>query len=218
MLTEIKRETQQMIQNMMRDNPEQLNKRMIGAFGKLNRLKQMCLHPSLLKRSINRENWETFTNSLATFLINNSTEFKKRRCEEIRATMVDGVCPICFENLEGIAQLAFCGHVFCNDCIQRVMGPQGNKKCPECMTSWNRNDLACRFKDIPNDLFDEEQNDGFQVSAKLKMISNLVKHFIENKPNSIDCKNPKFRLVGDLPIEHITDKETDDCKIIIFSQ
>lgn len=42
-------------------------------------------------------------------------------------------CPICMDTIrEGVPYSAVCGHVFCKECITRVVKEQ--KKCPFCST------------------------------------------------------------------------------------
>lgn len=68
-----------MIAGLMRTGESELNKHMISAMSKLLRLKQACCHSNLVKKKINRENWQEFRKTLTLFLTNTSEEWRNTR-------------------------------------------------------------------------------------------------------------------------------------------
>lgn len=193
------------------------NNGMIGAMAKLMRLKQACCHRSMVKRVINNGCWDTFQTQLNRIMFNlmTSSEFRENRLDEIRALLVDGTCPVCYDGLEG-AVVAYCGHVYCVDCAHTIM-TQGNRKCPECRVVWTERQESERFVEVPVNIISRDNtNETFEDSSKTEMICGILKKYLSGV-NMIDkgcvVKNTSGEIVSlSEPFE------TEDNKFVVFSQ
>mmetsp|Transcript_55078 Transcript_55078/g.120077 ORF Transcript_55078/g.120077 Transcript_55078/m.120077 type:complete len:121 (+) Transcript_55078:1355-1717(+) len=105
----------------------------IHAFAKIMRLKQACSHHRLLyKKTASVEQLDMIErNKLFAFVDNENTNFKLNLVENIVNELNDSNCAICQYEYDSDTVILKCGHLFCQDCIDRMF-MMSEPVCPSC--------------------------------------------------------------------------------------
>jgi len=178
------------------------------------RFRQLCCHRELIKEV----NWgevmddmdklkktlEEFTNSELNNEEGDDKERAKRLAQKLSQMIRDGVtedCSVCLEDLRSPV-ITLCSHIYCRECIERVIDTTKPPLCPLCRGSVKKTELlaAC---DPPAD---EDKQASKQSKDTLKKLEEIDYSFSSSKVNAAIKELIRIR------------KDKPDDKMIVVSQ
>lgn len=124
---QVKNRALQIVSELLHDK---VMKHQMGTLAQLMRCRQAACHSSLIAH-IDVETLEAFSDELREWIFNTNVEFKEETVADIKSKIINGMCPICQDDLNANSCVTKCGHIYCQDCITTSFEKNGYK-CPEC--------------------------------------------------------------------------------------
>eukprot|EP00917_Polyrhabdina_sp_WS-2016_P009831 GHVP01021582.1.p1 GENE.GHVP01021582.1~~GHVP01021582.1.p1 ORF type:complete len:960 (+),score=188.02 GHVP01021582.1:1511-4390(+) len=174
-------------------------------FQLLLKLRQTCCHPFLVFSRCGLgeikalENIDRVAENLAAQASefqggneqhNSNVNFLKGQLEELRKTPENPSCPICMDEIED-GVLNVCGHMYCRECIYKVMETTGKKAdyCPICRQFLSPETLKNlpSVQKIPKKLLEKMKNnpEDFLLSSKMLHLKKHLKDDIEKSIKAV---------------------------------